>query len=511
METTPTKEVEKDANSYGFNFDNSYLQLPDIFYKTQQPTQVNRAEIAIFNDSLATELGLNAESFKENASQFLAGNALIAGSEPIAQAYAGHQFGHFNILGDGRAILLGEHVTPNKQRVDIQLKGAGRTPYSRSGDGRAALAPMLREYIISEAMAALGISTTRSLAVTTTGESVYRDTVNPGAILTRIAASHIRVGTFQFAAATQNPQELKALADYTINRHFSSQNLVNQTLAQTDVAENQYLRLLTQVVDLQTSLIAKWMQVGFIHGVMNTDNMSICGETIDYGPCAFMNAYHPETVFSSIDVNGRYAYGNQPNIAHWNLIRFAETLLPLIDESEEESIALVTECLQAYPAKFLAYWLSGMRGKLGIFNEEEDDLKLVEDLLIYMQKNKADFTNTFRSLTQSLKGDAINDAALYQDGGFKNWLTLWKERLSRQSESLEASIQLMNSVNPKVIPRNHLVEEALSAAVDNDDMKLVNDLLLVLSDPYADLNHPAKYTQMPESIFDAQYKTYCGT
>ena len=519
METHVEKNIQKkvaktadsDANNDGFNFDNSYLQLPPIFYKPQQPTQVSRPEIVLFNDSLASELGLNVKTLKENGSQFLTGNTLIAGSEPIAQAYAGHQFGHFNILGDGRAILLGEHVTPNKQRVDIQLKGAGRTPYSRSGDGRAALAPMLREYIISEAMVALGIPTTRSLAVTTTGEAVYRDTANPGAILTRIAASHIRVGTFQFAAATQNSQELKALADYTINRHFSSQNLFNQTLAQTADAENQYLRLLTQVIDLQAALIAKWMQVGFIHGVMNTDNMSICGETIDYGPCAFMNAYHPETVFSSIDVNGRYAYSNQPNIAHWNLVRFAETLLPLIDESEEKSIALVTECLQAYPTQFLAFWLSGMRKKLGIFNQEEDDLRLVEDLLIYMQKNKADFTNTFRSLTQSLKAKVNDGTALYQDGGFKNWLTLWKARLSRQHETVEASIQLMDSVNPKVIPRNHLVEEALHAAVDHDDMTLVNELLLVVSEPFADLNHLAKYTQTAEPAFDAQYKTYCGT
>ncbi|WP_020168359.1 MULTISPECIES: protein adenylyltransferase SelO [Methylotenera] len=500
----------KGADGYGFNFDNSYLKLPSIFYKTQQPTPVNNPEIALFNDSLALELGLNVEALKKNGSQFLAGNVLVDGSEPIAQAYAGHQFGHFNILGDGRAILLGEHVTFNKQRVDIQLKGSGRTPYSRSGDGRAALAPMLREYVMSEAMVALGIPTTRSLAVTTTGEAVYRNFANPGAVLTRIAASHIRVGTFQFAATTQNPQELKALADYTINRHFSNQKLGNQALTKTGETDNPYLKLLTQVIDLQASLIAKWMHVGFIHGVMNTDNMSICGETIDYGPCAFMNAYHPETVFSSIDANGRYAYGNQPKIAHWNLIRFAETLLPLIDESEEKSIALVTEYLQEYPNKFLAFWLAGMRKKLGIFNQEEDDLKLAEDLLVYMQKNKADFTNTFRYLAKSLK-DEVYDAALYQDVGFKNWLTHWKARLSRQSESVEASIQLMNSVNPKVIPRNHLVEEALNAAVDNDDMTLINDLLLVLSDPYADLDHPAKYTQTPEPLFDAQYKTYCGT
>ncbi len=489
--------TEPNANGYGFNFDNSYLQLPPIFYKKQQPIAVNSPNIAIFNDALAIALGLNVDAVKKQGGQLLTGNLLVNGSEPIAQAYAGHQFGHFNILGDGRAILLGEHITPNKQRVDIQLKGAGRTPYSRSGDGRAALGPMLREYIMSEAMYALGVATTRSLAVATTGESVYRDTEYPGAVLTRVAASHIRVGTFQFAAATQNLQQLQALADYSINRHFS----------EIAGADNIYLELLKRVIDLQASLIAKWMHVGFIHGVMNTDNMSICGETIDYGPCAFMNSYHPETVFSSIDANGRYAFGNQPNIAHWNLIRLAESLLPIIHESEEQAIALVTECLDEYPTKFLVYWLSGMRKKLGIFNQEEGDIKLAEDLLMLMQKNKSDFTNTFRALGQ----DAVDSTALHQDGGFKNWLTLWKARLSRQNETFADSIQLMWSVNPKVIPRNHLVEEALNAAVDSSDMTLLNNLLSVLSNPHADLDHSAKYTQAPELLLDQQYKTYCGT
>ncbi len=481
----------------GFYFDNSYLQLPAIFYQKQQPTAVSSPSMLIFNDALASTLGLNMGTDQQQIAQYLAGNLLLKGSEPIAQAYAGHQFGHFNILGDGRAILLGEHISPNKQRVDIQLKGPGRTPYSRSGDGRASVGPMLREYIISEVMYALGIPTTRSLAVVATGEPVYRDKTYPGAVLTRIAASHIRVGTFQFAAATQNQQQLQALADYTIHRHFP----------EIADADNPPLELLKRVIDLQASLIAKWMQVGFIHGVMNTDNMSICGETIDYGPCAFMNSYHPETVFSSIDTNGRYAFGNQPNIAHWNLIRLAESLLPLIHESEEQAIALVTECLQAFPNQFFGYWLAGMRKKLGIFNQEEDDIKLAEDLLMHMQKNKADYTNTFRSLAD----EHITTGPLSEDAGFKNWLSLWKARLSRQTETVAESIRLRQSVNPKVIPRNHLLEAALSAAVDRNDLTLFNELLTVVSNPYADLAHPAQYTQAPEHLSDAQYKTFCGT
>jgi uncharacterized protein YdiU (UPF0061 family) len=483
-------------DDFGFKFDNSYLQLPAIFHKKQLPTAVKNPQIAIFNDALGLALGLNVKTLKQHGADGLSGNLLFKGAEPISQAYAGHQFGHFNVLGDGRAILLGEHITPNQQRVDIQLKGSGRTPYSRSGDGRAALAPMLREYVISEAMFALGIPTTRSLAVTMTGEPVYRDGASAGAVLTRVAASHLRVGTFQFAASTQNLQQLQALADYAIHRHFPE--IFN--------AENKYLELLKQVVALQASLIAKWMHVGFIHGVMNTDNMSICGETIDYGPCAFMNSYLPETVFSSIDTGGRYAFGNQPNIAHWNLIRLAETLLALIDESEEKAIALATECLNAYPVKFFDCWLAGMCKKLGLFNAEAEDTKLAEDLLMYMQKNQADYTNTFRLLAT----ESIQATALYEDAGFKSWLEQWKARLARQTQTFDESVALMNSVNPKVIPRNHLVEEALSAA-ENGEMGLFNDLLTVLANPYANLHHPEKYTQAPDATFDRQYKTFCGT
>lgn len=489
------KKIE--PNIYGFNFDNSYLQLPPVFYKKQSPSPVKNPKIILFNDALAAALELNGDALKQQGSHFLSGNRLISDAEPIAQAYAGHQFGYFNILGDGRAILPGEHITAGKQRFDIQLKGSGRTPYSRSGDGLAALGPMLREYIISESMHALGIPTTRSLAVTTTGENVYRESAFPGAILTRVASSHIRVGTFEFAASTKNPQQLKALVDYCINRHFPE--IAN--------VENPYLELLKRVIDLQANLIAKWMHVGFIHGVMNTDNMAISGETIDYGPCAFMNAYHPGTVFSSIDTNGRYAFGNQPNIAQWNLTRFAETLLPLLHDSQEKSIVLATECLNDFPNKYLTQWLSGMRKKLGIFNQEADDFKLAEDLLMFMQNNKADFTQTFSSLAE----ENSYATALKRDEGFNNWLALWKARLAKQNEHFEQSIQLMRTINPKIIPRNHLVEEAIDAAVDQGDMTPCNDLLSVLANPYADANHPAKYTQASDHDFDVQYKTYCGT
>lgn len=473
------------------------MQLPEVFYKKQEPSLVNNPKILLFNDALAKELDINVDALRQHGGQFLSGNELISGAMPIAQAYAGHQFGYFNILGDGRAILLGEHNTAGKLRFDIQLKGSGKTPYSRSGDGMAALGPMLREYLISEAMHALGIPTTRSLAVTTTGENVYREKTYPGAILTRIASSHIRVGTFQFAASIQNLEHFKAFADYCINRHFP----------EIALADNSYLELLKIVIDLQASLVAKWMQVGFIHGVMNTDNVAISGETIDYGPCAFMNAYHLETVFSSIDTNGRYAFGNQPNITQWNLTRFAETLLPLLHESSEIAIKLATDCINAFPKKYLKNWLSGMRKKLGIFNQEANDFKLAEDLLMYMQKNKVDFTQTFSSLAE----EGVYTLALKQDEEFNSWLALWNARLSRQNEHFEQSKQLMNTVNPKVIPRNHLVEEAINAAVDQADMTLFNNLLSVLTNPYVDANHSAKYTQTADNDFDVQYKTYCGT
>lgn len=485
-------------NDYsGFNFNNSYAKLSPTLYRRHRPESVRQPRLLLLNEALAHTLGLNTDYLKNKGAAFLSGNEVYADADPIAQAYAGHQFGGFNMLGDGRAILLGEHITPDNMRVDIQLKGSGRTTYSRSGDGRAALGPMLREYIISEAMHALGIPTTRSLAVVTTGETVYRDDAYPGAILTRIASSHIRVGTFQYAAALEDSKVLTELADYTINRHFPEIN----------TAQDKYLRLLENVIDLQASLIAKWLHVGFIHGVMNTDNMSICGESIDFGPCAFMNRYDTAAVFSSIDSNGRYAFGNQAPIAHWNLTRFAETLLPLLHTDEVQAVTIAKTILVQYPAKFISYWLAGMRSKLGLFNQEENDLKLAEDLLMYMQKNKADFTNTF----QALGNDSIETSAIYQDAGFRNWLKQWKHRLARQPESFAQSRTLMNQHNPVIIPRNHLVEEALNAAVKRHDLEPFNKLLEAVSNPFHAGSEHSAFTQPPPEEFDAVYKTFCGT
>lgn len=482
-------------DSFGFCFDHSYSKLPEALFSPQQPKAFKNASLVIFNHQLAQTLGLNIDAFEDVAGEVLSGRLLSENAWPIAQAYAGNQFGHFARLGDGRAILLGEHVLSDKQRVDIQLKGAGPTPYSRSGDGLAALAPMLREYLMSEAMHALGVPTTRSLSVVLTGEVVYRSEPLSGAVLARVAASHIRVGTFQYAAAINSPQVLKALADYTIARHFPE---IKQQA-------NQYLALLEAVIDKQASLIAQWMQLGFIHGVMNTDNMSIPGETIDYGPCAFMNAYSPKTVFSSIDQQGRYAFGNQPMIGEWNLTRFAESLLSLIDEDQDEAIRLASECLDQYQNKFRCDWLKGMRQKLGLFNAEAEDLSLVEDLLMLMYKHQADYTNTFRHLNQPAKFITT----LSGDGGFKNWVTQWHARLSRQPQSEEQVIALMDAHNPVLIPRNHLVEEALEFA-SKGDMQPFHDFLEALARPYAEPTNK-KYLVAPDASYDKSYQTFCGT
>lgn len=484
-----------EIEQFGFNFDHSYKRLPDILFQEIQPTPVKQPALAIFNESLAKKLGLDAVALLKYGADYLAGNKVLASASPIAQAYAGHQFGGFNVLGDGRAILLGEHLTPQKQRVDIQLKGAGRTAYSRSGDGRAALGPMLREYIISEAMHALGVPTTRSLAVTYTGETVFRDDAYPGAVLTRVASSHIRVGTFQYVAAIDDQPALKALADYTIARHFS----------ELSDAPNPYAAMLAHVISKQAKLIAQWMHIGFIHGVMNTDNMSICGETIDYGPCAFMNQYDPKTVFSSIDRQGRYAYANQAPIGHWNLFRFAESLLSLLHPDENEAVNIAQNLLSEFPTQFLEAWLNGMRKKLGLFNNESEDMTLAEDLLMYMQKNNADFTHTFRTLGT----EAINSMPIYQDTGFQQWLAAWNARIKRQPEDFARVLQRMQQHNPAVIPRNHLVEEALDAAVDNNDMAPLEALLSVLADPFSNRAIPEKFTSTPDA--DSHYKTFCGT
>lgn len=481
----------------GWNFDNSYARLPESFFTRQEPIPVRSPKLIILNHPLAVYLGLNVQELKSNdGTEVFAGNKIPEGALPISEAYAGHQFGHFTMLGDGRAVLLGEQITPQGNRVDIQLKGSGKTPYSRGGDGRAALGPMLREYIISEAMHGLNIPTTRSLAVVTTGQSIMRETEQPGAILTRVAASHIRVATFQYAANFTTTQELRALADYTLERHF--QEVKND--------ENRYLSLLKEVVRRQAVLIAKWQLVGFIHGVMNTDNMAISGETIDYGPCAFMDIYDPATVFSSIDIYGRYAYGNQPNIAVWDLSRFAETLLPLLHENEEQAVKLAEDAISDFIELYHSNWITGMRGKLGIFDEEPEDEALIEDLLSMMHKYGADFTNTFRALTL----DKLEDTVIFGTTEFTKWHQLWQERLSRQQESKTSVKKLMQSSNPAVIPRNHRVEEALEAAVNHGEYSVMENLLDVLSNPYEYSDKQAEYSKQPKKS-ECPYKTFCGT
>ncbi|MEH7356436.1 YdiU family protein [Neobacillus drentensis] len=481
----------------GWNFDNSYERLPKSFFTSHNPTSVLAPKLIILNEPLAESLGLNVEEMQsEDGVAVFAGNRIPEGASPLAQAYAGHQFGHFTMLGDGRAVLLGEQITPSGERVDIQLKGPGRTPYSRGGDGRAALGPMLREYIISEAMHALGIPTTRSLAVVATGEAVIRETALPGAILTRVAASHLRVGTFQYVAKWGSVEELQILADYTIKRHYPD----------IEADENRYLSLLQEVIKRQAALIAKWQLVGFIHGVMNTDNMTISGETIDYGPCAFMDAYDPATVFSSIDRQGRYAYDNQPYMAGWNLARFAETLLPLLHDKQEQAVELAQDAISNFSKLYQANWLEGMRAKLGIFNEEIEDESLINDLLTLMEKNQADYTNTFRALTY----DKREEIDLFGIPEFSQWYELWQARLSRQEESKASVQQLMRNSNPAVIPRNHRVEEALEAAVEQGDYSVMERLLNVLSKPYAYTPEKKDYCTLPAPS-NQPYRTFCGT
>ncbi|MFB5193040.1 protein adenylyltransferase SelO [Alicyclobacillus fastidiosus] len=481
----------------GWNFDNSYARMPKLFYSEVTATSVRAPKLIILNHPLAVSLGLNVEALQSSYGEAVfSGNQVPEGAYPLAQAYAGHQFGHFTMLGDGRALLLGEQITPHRKRVDIQLKGSGRTPYSRRGDGRAALGPMLREYIISEAMHALGIPTTRSLSVTATGETIIRETYLPGAILTRVAASHLRVGTFQYAAAWGSEQDLRTLADYTLQRHFPD----------IETHENRYVALLEEVTKRQAELIAKWQLVGFIHGVMNTDNMAISGETIDYGPCAFMDTYDPATVFSSIDTHGRYAYGNQPQIGAWNLTRFAEALLPILDENEDQAVQLAGNAISKFMALYHRHWLAGMRAKLGIFNEEPEDESLVQDLLDMMGKYHADFTNTFLSFTY----DQPESMVLFGTAEFTEWYQLWQSRLGRQNESKNDSQQLMRKSNPALIPRNHRVEEALEAAVQHDDSSVMEKLLDVLSNPYAHAPEQAQYAKLPEPSA-CPYRTFCGT
>ena len=478
----------------GWHFDNTYSKLSNTFKEEVKPTPVHNPELVVLNDQLAKDLNLDFSKIeKKDLSQIFSGNTLPKGSTTIAQAYAGHQFGHFTMLGDGRAVLLGEHLVNNTNRYDVQFKGSGRTSFSRSGDGRAVLGPMLREYIISEAIHALKIPTTRSLAVVKTGEKVVRENLLPGAILTRVASSHIRVGTFQYIAAKQNIDDLNTLVDYTINRHYP----------EIQSSKNKALDLLNLVMERQCKLVVNWMRVGFIHGVMNTDNMTISGETIDYGPCAFMDHYNPKTVFSSIDQLGRYSFSNQPPITKWNLSRFAECLIPLIDKNEDKAIQLATEIIDNFQNIYEEKWLNMMRDKLGLFGKSKDDKKLIDDLLTWMEKNKADYTNTFCYL-MNIK---IANNSLYNDKDFINWSNEWQNRISINDNSKEKSLKLMKETNPVIIPRNHKVEEALKAA-NEDNLEVMNKMLSKFDNPYDEQKDIEDY-QLPS--LDDNYQTFCGT
>ena len=439
----------------GWHFDNTYSKLSKTFREEIKPTPVHDPNLVILNEELAKDLNLDFSKIdNKDLAKLFSGNVLPNDTNTIAQAYAGHQFGHFTMLGDGRAVLLGEHLVNNTKRFDIQFKGSGRTSFSRSGDGRAVLGPMLREYIISEAIHALNIPTTRSLAVVSTGEKVVRENLLPGAILTRVASSHIRVGTFQYIAAKQNIDDLTTLVDYTIERHYP----------EIQSSKNKALDLLNLVMEKQCQLVINWMRIGFIHGVMNTDNMTLSGETIDYGPCAFMDHYDPKTVFSSIDKFGRYSFSNQPPITKWNLARLAECLIPLIDKDEDQAIKIASEIIDNFQNIYETKWLNMMRDKLGLFGEDKDDLELINNLLNWMQSNQADYTNTFCYL---MNISSIQDQ-IYKDKDFIDWSKNWEKRILINGGSKENSLELMKKNNPIVIPRNHKVEEALEAANDNN-------------------------------------------
>ncbi|MGR9552564.1 protein adenylyltransferase SelO [Rhizobium leguminosarum] len=499
-----TSALQQNRPGAAFPFDNSYVGLPPHFFAAQAPTAVAEPWLIKLNEPLATELGLDVEALRRDGAAIFSGNLLPEGAEPLAMAYAGHQFGGFSPqLGDGRAILLGEVVDRSGKRYDIQLKGAGPTPFSRRGDGRAAIGPVLREYIISEAMFALGIPATRALAAVTTGEPVYREEVLPGAVFTRVAASHVRVGTFQYFAARGDTDGVRALADYVIDRHYPA----------LKEAENPYLSLFEAVSERQAALIARWLHVGFIHGVMNTDNMTVSGETIDFGPCAFMDTYDPATVFSSIDQHGRYAYANQPGIGQWNLARLGETLLPLIDAEPDSAVDKANVVIKRYGERFQAHWLAGMREKIGLAGEEDGDLELVQALLSLMQAQGADFTLAFRRLSD-LAGDDVAApafaASFREADACGPWLTQWRARLSRDPQTATERAIAMRSVNPAFIPRNHRVEQAIKAAVEDGDFSLFEALLSVLSKPYEDQPGFAAYREPPKPD-ERVLATFCGT
>ena len=485
------------------HFDNSYADNLNGFYTPCNSEFYPAVSLIKFNHSLATQLGFKLNGSNENElANIFSGNQMLEGSTPIAQVYAGHQFGNFvPQLGDGRALLLGEVINEQGKRFDIQLKGSGRTPYSRNGDGKSALGPVLREYIMCEAMHALGIPTTRALAAVTTGEQVVRDEPLPGGVFTRVASSHIRVGTFQYFAAQQELDQVKKLADYSIARHYPH-------LQETD---DPYLAFFTEVCEAQASLVAQWMLAGFIHGVMNTDNMTISGETIDYGPCAFMDNYSPNTVFSSIDRHGRYAYCNQPSIAQWNLARLAEAMLSLFGEDTDVTIPIVTEILERFPEHYTQHWLDGMRKKLGLQSEEENDLDLVNELLAVMHQQKVDYTLLFRQLADILHQDDAVYTLFKDASAIQAWVKQWLDRIARDSNDVEQSFTQMNQVNPIYIPRNHLVEEAINAGVNSEDFSKLETLIEVTSKPFDLQTNKERYTSPADAEFNNTYKTFCGT
>jgi len=490
-----------------FAFENSFLRMPDHFYARVAPTPVEAPKLLALNRPLCEELGVSYQSLAPVADALLSGNQIPEGAASIALAYAGHQFGNFvPQLGDGRAILLGEILTPRGERKDIQLKGAGPTPFSRRGDGRAALGPVLREFLVSEAMHALGIPTTRALAAVATGEPVYREETLPGAVLTRVAASHIRVGTFEYFAVREDYRAVEMLARHVIARHYP----------ELEALENPFLPLLDAVAQKQAALIARWMLVGFVHGVMNTDNMSVSGETIDYGPCAFLDRYDPATVFSSIDRGGRYAFANQPVIAQWNLARLAETLVPLIHPDTETALEMATAAIHKIPEYFESHWLAGMRLKLGLYSGEPGDKELAQRLLFAMDDGGADFTLTFRRLSQLCDATPETDkgdgpAALFSKPAlFQDWAQDWQSRLHREPPLPGERAVRMQSVNPALIPRNHRVEEALAAAVRHGDLRPFETLKRALEKPYLDLPEFAHLAEPPQPGA-SPYRTFCGT
>jgi len=492
-----------DSTSPLFNFDNSFARTFQGFFKSCQAASAIAPKFLQFNHALSQELGLDSATLQSEAGlAIFSGNEAPHGSEPLAQVYAGHQFGGYaSQLGDGRALLLGEVIDTRERRRDIQLKGSGPTPFSRGGDGKAAMGPVLREYLMGEGMHALGIPTTRALAAVATGEKVYREQVLPGAVLTRVAASHIRVGTFEFFARRGGVEKVRDLADYSIARHYPE-------VADED---NPYLAFFKSVSNAQAALVAGWMNIGFIHGVMNTDNMTISGETIDYGPCAFMDTYKPGTVFSSIDRNGRYAYANQPVILTWNLTRLAETLIPLVDPNKDKSMELLNDAIQNIQSLYETHWLAGMRSKTGLTTEDPQDLDLFHDLLWVMKNGEADFTLFFRQLSQVLRGDSEGmQQVLEQSGAFDVWVRRWRKRLDQGGVSAESRAQAMDRVNPIYIPRNHKVEEALAAAVDREDMTPFTDLLSVISRPFQEVPGKEVYAG-PPPVMDPSYRTFCGT